>query len=210
MNVLILHAHPEPKSFNAAMTDLAVATLTAAGHEVRVSDLNAMGWNPVSDRRNFVTVADADFYRQQREEALAVAQDGFAPDIRAEMEKVVWCDLLIAQFPLWWFGLPAIAKGWFDRVLAMDFAYGGGRLFDQGPFVGKRALLSLTTGGAESMYGEGGRNGTMEAMLYPIHHGIRFTGFEVLPPHVAYAINHVGEDGRQAALDAYAERLRRL
>src|SRR6185369_6358985 len=87
MRVFIVHAHPEPKSFNGAMTTAAVATLLAAGHEVQVSDLYAMGFDPVSDRRNFVTCHDATYYRQQAEEAFAAAENGFAPEIQAEMDK---------------------------------------------------------------------------------------------------------------------------
>lgn len=210
MNVLIVHAHPEPKSLNAALTERAAATLSNGGHAVRVSDLSAMAWDPVSDRRNFTTVADPDFYRQQREETHAGLLGGFAADVRSEMEKVKWCDVLILQFPLWWFGLPAALKGWVDRVFAIGFAYGGGQMFNRGSFTGKRAMLSLTTGAPASMYQADGLNGPMENILFPIHHGLRFTGLDVLPPFVAYAINHIGEDGRLAALDAYAERLRTI
>ena len=211
MNALIVHAHPEPRSLNAALTERALATLAEEGHATRVSDLYAMGWDPVSDRRNFTTVADADVYRQQREEAYAGGHDGFAPDVREEMAKLAWCDALILQFPLWWFGAPAILKGWFDRVFAIDFAYGGGRWYDRGPFAGKRALLSLTTGAPASMYADDGLNGAMNGLLFPLNHGVlRFTGFDVLPPFVAYAINHVGEEGRRAAIDAYAARIRTL
>ena len=100
MRIFIVHAHPEPNSFNGALTSAAQGALSAAGHEVVVSDLYAMGFNPVSDRRNFTTVRDATYYRQQAEEANAAAHDGFAPDIHAEMDKLFWCDVLILQFPL--------------------------------------------------------------------------------------------------------------
>ena len=83
------------------------------------SDLYRMRFNPVSDRRNFTTVKDADCLKLQVEEAWASESGGFAPDIEAELRKLEACDLLILQFPLWWFGLPAIMKGWVDRVLAM-------------------------------------------------------------------------------------------
>ena len=111
MRVFIVHAHPEPQSFNSAMTREATRALRAAGHAVDLSDLYAMGFNPVSDRRNFVTVHNREYYRQQSEEAYAAAHDGFAPDIQAELDKLFRCDVLILQFPLWWFGLPAILKG---------------------------------------------------------------------------------------------------
>jgi putative NADPH-quinone reductase len=59
VRVFIVHAHPEPASFNGALTREAVAALTAAGHQVELSDLSAMRFDPVSDRRNFATVHDA-------------------------------------------------------------------------------------------------------------------------------------------------------
>ena len=58
MNVLIVHAHPEPASFNSAMTRLACETLRAAGHQVALSDLYAMQFHAASDRSNFATVQD--------------------------------------------------------------------------------------------------------------------------------------------------------
>ncbi|TIT69787.1 MAG: NAD(P)H-dependent oxidoreductase, partial [Mesorhizobium sp.] len=73
MRIFIVHAHPEPKSFNGALTRTAQEALSASGHEVVVSDLYAMGFNPVSDRRNFTAVRDPNYYRQQVEEANAAA-----------------------------------------------------------------------------------------------------------------------------------------
>ncbi|WP_367153848.1 NAD(P)H-dependent oxidoreductase [Mesorhizobium sp.] len=82
MRIFIVHAHPEPNSFNGALTREAQGALSGAGHEVVVSDLYAMGFNPVSDRRNFTTVRDATYYRQQAEEANAVPTTGLLPTSR--------------------------------------------------------------------------------------------------------------------------------
>ena len=182
MRVFIVHAHPEWKSFNGALTREAVRALSAAGHDVTVSDLYRMGFNPVSDRRNFVTVKDAVFYRQQNEEAYAATHDGFAQDIQAEIYKLFWCDALILQFPLWWFGLPAILKGWVDRVFASGARIDGrGKWYDHGVFAGKRAMCSVTIGGRATMYSERGLNGPISAILFPINHGmLYFTGFTVI------------------------------
>ena len=68
MRYFIVHAHHEPQSFNGAMTDVARRALPAHGHEIEVSDLHAMGFEAVSDRRNFDTVADASYLKQQRED----------------------------------------------------------------------------------------------------------------------------------------------
>jgi NAD(P)H dehydrogenase (quinone) len=208
LRVFIVHAHHEPKSFNGAMTREATAALAAAGHEVAVSDLYAMRFNPVSDRRNFVTTKDPDQLRQQTEEIYASEHDGFAPDIQAEMDKLFWCDALIFQFPLWWFGLPAIIKGWVDRVFAMRRTYGGGKFYDRGVFAGKRAMCSVTIGGPAPMYSERGLNGSISSILFPINHGILyFTGFTVIEPFLVHAPVRLSHEERVAHLARYRERV---
>ncbi|MFH7028337.1 MAG: NAD(P)H-dependent oxidoreductase [Heteroscytonema crispum UTEX LB 1556] len=198
MKFLIIHAHAEPNSFNGALTRHAKEVLEAAGHEVIISDLYQMQFNPVSDRRNFTSQKDPNFFRQQVEEIHATEVDGFAPDIKAEMEKLEWCDVLIFQFPLWWFGLPAIVKGWVDRVFAAGRIYGGGKWYDNGVFKGKKSMLSVTTGGRETMYSETGLNGDINNILFPINHGIfRFVGFDVLSPFIAWGLNHLDDEHRQ-------------
>jgi NAD(P)H dehydrogenase (quinone) len=126
MNVLLLLAHPERRSFNGAMFDIAADTLRAAGHEVATSDLYRMGFDPVSSRRNFVSIKNADYLKLQVEEMHASEVGGFAIEVETEMAKIEAADLMIWQFPLWWFGLPAILKGWVDRVFAMGRTYGSG------------------------------------------------------------------------------------
>lgn len=193
------------------MLKVARDTLRDEGHAVVVSDLYAMRFNPVSDRRNFTTVKDADFFKQQIEELHATEVGGFAPDIEAELRKMEECDLMIWQFPLWWFGLPGILKGWVDRVFVMGRTYGGERFYENGAFKGKRTMLSLTTGGPEAAYKKGGWNGDIHSVLRPIERGIlRFTGWEVLAPNIVYAPVRVTRDERSAALAAWASRLRAI
>lgn len=172
MNIFIVHAHAEPGSFNAALSRTAEESLRSAGHSVVVSDLYAMEFDPVSDRRNFTSVKNADYFKQQIEEMHATEVGGFAPDVEAELHKIETCDLMIWQFPLWWFGLPGILKGWVDRVFAMGRTYGGDRFYEDGVFKGKRALLSLTTGGPGPAYAKGGWNGDIEAILRPVQRGM--------------------------------------
>ena len=211
MKVFILNAHPESQSFNGALFRTAQETLRAAGHVVAVSDLYAMKFDPVSDRRNFTSVKDPGYFKQQIEEMHATEVGGFAPDVEAELRKMEASDLMIWQFPLWWFGLPGVLKGWADRVFAMGRTYGGERFYENGVFKGKRALLSLTTGGPEVAYRKGGRSGDIHAILRPIQRGIlRFTGWDVLAPHIVYAAARVTEEQRQAALQSWAARLRAI
>ncbi|MDX2175152.1 MAG: NAD(P)H-dependent oxidoreductase [Candidatus Sumerlaeia bacterium] len=204
MRVFIVHAHAEPQSFNGALTGAARESLEAAGHDVEVSDLYAMRFDPVSDRRNFTTVKDAGYLKQQLEEMHATERGGFSPDIAAEMDKLFRCDALVLQFPLWWFGMPAIMKGWVDRVFAMGRVYGGGRWYTNGVFKGKRAICSVTIGGPESMYQPDGLNGDLRQILFPIHHGMLFfTGFTVLEPFLTHQPARISAEDRAARLEAW-------
>ncbi len=211
MRVFVVYWHPEPQSFNAAQFHKACATLRAAGHEVMASDLHEMNFDPVSSRKNFSTVKDPHYLKPQIEEMFATESGGFADEIESEINKIEWCDIMILQFPLWWFGLPAVLKGWVDRVFAMGRAYGYGHIYETGVFRGKQALLSLTTGGPEEAYLKGAFNGEMNGILRPIHRGIlQFVGFDVLKPHVVYGPAHMTDEQRKAALEAYATRLQKI
>jgi len=131
--------------------------------------------------------------------------------VEAEIRKVEACDLMIWQFPLWWFGVPAVLKGWVDRVFANGRTYGYRRIYDRGVFRGKRAMLSLTTGGPANRYVRGGYIGDINAILRPIHRGIlQFVGFDVLAAHIVYGPAKEERGYREEALLTYAERLRNL
>ena len=209
MKAFVVLAHPEHQSFNGAMFRTAVDTLSAEGHEVKASDLYAMQFDPASGRNNFMSMKDPDYFKQQIEELHASESYGFAEEIEREIQKIEWCDLMIWQFPLWWFGLPGMLKGWVDRVFAMGRTYGGSRLYANGVFKGKRAMLSLTTGGPAAAYEKGGFNGDINAILRPAHRGIlQFTGFEVLAPQIVYGPVRLEQQQRAQLLAAYADRLK--
>src|SRR5699024_5835126 len=109
-------------------------------------------------------------------------------DIVAEQEKVMWCDLMIFQFPIWWFSMPAILKAWVERVMARGFAYGGGRKHAKGVFLGRKAMVSCTMGTAASTYAEDGIEGHIQNLLGPVTNGVfHYMGFEPLPSFVACA-----------------------
>ena len=159
MKTLIVHAHPEPTSLNGALKDLAVSTLQGAGHEVRVSDLYAMNWKAVVDAADYGTDGSRRL-EVVRDSGRAFDTGTLTPDVRAEQEKLLWADTIVLQFPLWWYSMPAILKGWVDRVFTRNFAYGVGEhseirygdRYGEGTLAGRRALLSVTVGGHESHY----------------------------------------------------------
>ncbi|HEY0945875.1 MAG TPA: NAD(P)H-dependent oxidoreductase [Opitutaceae bacterium] len=210
-NVLIVHAHPEPKSFSSALAHTAREALAGAGHRVAFSDLYAMGFDPVSSRSNFVTVADGDYFKPQIEERHATAHGGFAPLLETEMQKLESADLIVFSFPLWWFSLPAMLKGWIDRVFAYGRIYGEGRWYEQGIGRGKRALAVLTTGSPATAYGRDGLHASLESILTPLHHGVFwFNGFTSLRPFVAWSPAHLTPAAREAELLNWRKRLATL
>ena len=212
MNVLIVFAHPEPHSFNGALRDVAQDCMQALGHSVEVSDLYAMRFFPAITEADFVCErADPARLNVGVEQQHAHERRAFAPEIQLEQQKVLRADLVILQFPMWWFGMPSILKGWIDRVFARGFAYLRGRMYDTGMLKGRRAMLSLTTGNPGSLFAPDGVNGDIDHILWPIHNGIfRYAGFEVLPAHIAYAPAMASPAERAATLKAYRSHLQTL
>ena len=212
MNVFIVYAHPEPKSFNGAMKDMAVTTLREAGHTVVVSDLYAMGFGAVAGRGDIAgDLAEEGAFNLAREQTAAFKKGTLVPEILAEQEKLRTADLLILQFPIWWFGMPAILKGWADRVFVRGFAYVANRKYDTGLLRGKAAMVAATTGTSADTYAPDGIDGDILHVLWPVHNGLlRYTGFDVYPPFVAYMPGRVGQGERAAYLGAYQQRLLNL
>ncbi|HEX7884559.1 MAG TPA: NAD(P)H-dependent oxidoreductase [Phenylobacterium sp.] len=217
--ILIVHAHPEPKSLTSALKDHAVETLTAQGHEVQVSDLYQSGWNPVAGWPDFRQPAQPDRLVYGLESGAAYAGGTQSADMVAEQEKLLWADAVILNFPIWWFSMPAILKGWVERVYALGLAYGlgvhdgerWGDRYGQGGLVGRRAMLTVTLGGHEPHYSERGVNGSLDDILWPIQHGVLFyPGMEVLPPFALYHTHRLTEADWPEVAQAYSRRLEGL
>ena len=212
MNVLIVHAHPEAKSFNTALMTLAKEQLTQAGHCVEVSDLYEMNWNPVASAYDFAQRKSPDYLVYALEQRYNFDQQAIAPDIAIEIAKLQKADLLILNFPLFWFSVPAIMKGWIDRVLISGVCYGGMRFYDQGGLKGKKALVTLTLGGREHMFGENAIHGELvDGMLRPLLRGtLAYVGLEVLPPFIGYHVPYISQEAREQILVDYKHYLANL
>ena len=216
MRIFLVFAHPNPHSLNAALKDHAIAVLQRDGHEVRVSDLYTMKWKAVADADDFPerdSSLPLDYMTASGE---AYEKGTQANDVAAEQEKLKWADAVVFQFPVWWFGFPAILKGWVDRVFAYKFAYGyknAGNTYryGDGALAGKRALLSVTSGGPKVDYGPRGINGPLEELLFPITHGtLFFAGLEVLPAFAVYGVGKMDDAALEAAKRGLEERMVRL
>ncbi|MDG9669287.1 NAD(P)H-dependent oxidoreductase [Hahella sp. CR1] len=216
MKVLLVYAHPEPKSLNGSIKDFAVRRLENAGHEVQVSDLYAMNWKAALDAQDNTARNPQDRFNPSMDSKSAFENGVQSKDIEAEQQKLLWADAVILQFPLWWFSMPAILKGWIDRVYAYGFAYGVGEHSDshwgdrygEGTLAGKRAMLIVTAGGWESHYSPRGINGPIDDILFPIQHGVLFyPGFDVLPPFVVYRTSRTDDDTFSNICDQLGQRL---
>ncbi|MEU0602383.1 NAD(P)H-dependent oxidoreductase [Streptomyces sp. NPDC006393] len=202
---LIVHAHPEPHSFSTAQMTTAARTLREAGYRVDVLDLYAEGWAPVLDRQEFAPV-DGHF-KPQAEQMRAVRDGSLDTTVGEHLDRLLAADLLVLSFPMWWFSLPAILKGWIDRVFVMGGVFGGDHgLFDDAALAGKRAMLLLTTGGSSESFRPGGALGPMNEFLFHIHRGmLEFVGYRVLDPVITYGPAHMTDQERTAALDTVRE-----
>ena len=211
--ILLVHAHPEPASLTHQLVELSVRTLQQQGHEVLQSDLYGMHWKAVFDAHDFRCRVDPERLSFVAESGHAYANGGQAPDIVAEQLKVLASDAVIFQFPLWWYGMPAIMKGWLDRVWALGLAYGykgAGNTYryGDGAFKGKRAMLSVAVGGPAQDYAPRGINGPLEQLLFPITHGaLFFPGFDVLPSFAVYGAARMSAQDLDAAKQAWRVRL---
>jgi len=202
VNVFLVHAHPEPRSFCAAMKDTAVEALAGAGHTVVLSDLYAMRFDPVASANDFSGRSEPSYLVYALEQRHAYETRSLAPDIAAEVEKLKACDLLLLSFPLFWFSVPAILKGWIDRVLLSGLTYGGKRFYDRGGLAGKKATIGITLGGRPHMFGPDAIHGEIDTMLRPIFRGtLWYTGMQVLPPFYAYHVPYITADARKAILE---------
>ncbi len=162
MHHLVLFAHPNNASFSHAILDTVVDGLTAAGHTVDVRDLYALNFQPVLQGSD-----------------LAGFRSGNIPDdIRIEQEHVSRADSIIVIHPLWWTGLPAILKGWFDRVFSFGFAYSFNETGLVRLLAGKRAVIFTTHGLPHEAYES---TGMYHALTMTSDTGIfDFCGIEVV------------------------------
>ena len=202
MKIHLVHAHSEADSFVAAMRDTLIAAFTERGDTVTVSDLYAMKFNPVSGPEDFGSRADANHLTYALEQRKGYESGTIAPDIQAEIAKILAADVVGFTFPLYWFGTPAILKGFFDRVFISGTFYGGKTIYGAGGMAGKRAFAAFSLGGREYMFGEQGIHGPLATgMMRHFFQGtLGYVGFSVAEPFIAHHVPYLPLDVRQQCL----------
>ena len=202
MKALIVHAHPERGSFVSAMRDVAAEVLSGKGYAVAVSDLYAEGFDPVAKAGDFLDRADPGYLNYAREQRHCFASGGLSNDIAEEFEKLRRADLLVLTFPIFWFSVPAILKGWIDRVFLSGAVYGGRRFYDRGAMKGRRALVGAALGGREHMFGPGSVHGDLNGMLRHLLQGtLGYAGYDVAAPFFAHHVPYIDDTARRALLE---------
>lgn len=109
MRALVVYCHPVEESFTAAVRDAVIRGLTTAGHEVDLIDLYAESFDPAMGRQERLS------YHEPGINVLPVAD---------HLARVKQADALIFVAPTWWYGPPAMLKGWLDRVLVPHETFG--------------------------------------------------------------------------------------
>jgi len=182
LKALIVLAHPECESFNAALASAACETLERLGHEARVSNLHQRQFAPDEHGRHYSLRKDVSRFDAQAEQRYSAEHDALPLDVQRELDDLLWADLVVLQFPLWWFGLPAILKGWMDRVFVYGKVYSSSRRLHTGVCRGKRAMLSVTAGSSAAACVHDGQEGDTRLILWPINYALHYVGFTVLEP----------------------------
>lgn len=109
-----------------------------------MSSLYEMNFSPDGSSKDFLELKNSEFFKYQLEQVHVSENNLFTEDLQREMENFEWCDTLIFSFPLWWCGLPAILKGWLDRVFEIGKVYGNGKaVYDNGFYAEKAAFYLL-------------------------------------------------------------------
>jgi NAD(P)H dehydrogenase (quinone) len=188
MNVLFVVAHPEPTSFNCQLVALGKAHFEAAGHSVEVSDLYAIGFDPVEKSSHYTDRINLAEFSPLAEQRHAYKHGNVPDDIQKQIALLERADLVIFQFPIWWHSIPAILKGWCDRVFMSGGLYTSKMRYDRGYFRGKRALCSVTSGAPAEAFVPGGRGGELSQILWSTQFSLYYMGFDVLEPHASFGV----------------------
>lgn len=208
-----VYTHPRSNSLNRRLLRAGSAALSER-YDVTVSDLYADGFQPALGERDLGSFA-ADPGSTSELTGKAYELGEVAPEVRREQERLAAAELLVLQFPLWWYGPPAMLKGWVDRVLQTGFAQGEfdestglPRRYGDGRLMGRKALIVVTAGDDQRTLGPRGISGDIETLLFPLTHGaLWYVGIEALDLHVVYDADSLDEAGQDREAEHLTTRI---
>lgn len=162
MRHLIIYAHPNENSLNHHLLNTVVETLQSRNQEVIVRDLYKIGFDPVFSLNDM---------QGQR---LGKVSD----DIKTEQEHISWAEQITFIYPIWWTGLPAMMKGYIDRVFSYGFAYRYDQGIQKGLLKGKKTVIINTHGKSHEEYEKIGMD---KALTLTSDNGIFiYSGLEII------------------------------
>ncbi|AMM93539.1 NAD(P)H dehydrogenase [Peribacillus simplex] len=183
MKHLVVYAHPNPESLNHSILETAVHALKKNGHEVVVRDLYALDFQPVL----------------KPEDSAAMKAGNTPNDIKTEQEFITEADVITFIYPIWWTGLPAILKGYVDRVFAFGFAYSAGEEGIIKLLKGKKGFIINTHGTPNEVYDKVGMTAGLKVTS---DIGIfDFTGIEPVEHLLFGSIGYLDEDSYKGMLE---------
>jgi len=161
MKNLIIYAHPNPASLNHFFKQTVLESLENSAQEIIIRDLNDINFNPV------LSLDDMSGQRMGQ----------VAEDVQKEQDFISWADRIIFIYPIWWTGMPAIMKGYIDRVFSYGFAYRYDQGIQKGLLAGKKAVIINSHGKSNAEYEESGMD---KALALTSDTGIfNYCGFEI-------------------------------
>lgn len=199
--VLVVLAHPEPRSFNGSWAEATISAARQQGHNVLISDLCAMGFEAAEGAQHYPGFPDEETFDPLKVQEEYAARRALPEEIEHEIAKVQAADWIVFHFPLWWFAPPAILKGWFDRVLVHGELHTVDQRFDKGLFQGKKALFCVTTGASETECAFNGKEGDTQMLLWPSAYTLRYLGFDVLTHKLVHSVHGYFEGDEKFQLE---------
>jgi len=196
---LIVTAHPYSGSFTGSWAQETERVCLSLGGSITRSDLVQDGFDPVERFDHYQDNAGHDVLRCQENASLT---DSLPADVAAEIAKFNAADRIIFHFPIWWFGPPAIIKGWCDRVLANGAMHSSRERFDTGRHSNKTVLFCVSTGSQESESGPDGKEGDVRMLLWPLAYTFRYLGCRVAQPQVVHGVHGYWKQDVKAELEA--------
>lgn len=136
MKHLIIYAHPNSGSLNHQFMQTVVESLQAKTQKIKVRDLYQLNFNPV------LSLEDMKGQRLGKVDN----------DVHLEQESISWADQITFIYPIWWTGMPAIMKGYIDRVFSYGFAYSYDQGIQKGLLTGKKITVINTHGKSLAEY----------------------------------------------------------
>lgn len=202
---LIVLAHPEQRSLNGFLKDRAVSILRDKSYDVQVSDLYAEQF------KSHVDKADYPFYGPEpfnvmKAGAIGAQTNQLPADVAREKQRLTEADLIVLQFPIWWFTAPSIMHAYFEKLLIPGWAFGTPTPALQD----KHVLISVTTGGKEEDY-QPEKRGTIAQILYPMIFGsLKYCRMNVYEPLALYNTIAAPEEERLKSIAKWEEELKNL